>query len=96
MDQMTQQNATMVEESNAAGMTLAAEAGRLRDMIGQFRLDNMATRSAQALRAAGNEMTKRPVAGPGARAADPMTPRRRLAASLTATATAVADEWEEF
>ncbi|WHO75446.1 methyl-accepting chemotaxis protein [Rhizobium sp. BT03] len=38
MDQVTQQNAAMVEESNAASATLATEAGRLRDLIGRFQL----------------------------------------------------------
>jgi methyl-accepting chemotaxis protein len=38
MDQVTQQNAAMVEEANAAGATLATEAGRLRELISQFQL----------------------------------------------------------
>jgi len=38
MDQVTQQNAAMVEEANAAGATLANEAGRLRALIGRFQL----------------------------------------------------------
>jgi len=38
MDQVTQQNAAMVEETNAASATLASEAVRLRDMIANFRL----------------------------------------------------------
>nr|WP_259663983.1 methyl-accepting chemotaxis protein [Rhizobium bangladeshense] len=38
MDQVTQQNAAMVEEANAAGATLANEASRLRGLIGQFQL----------------------------------------------------------
>lgn len=38
MDQVTQQNAAMVEEANAAGATLAAEAVRLRELISQFQL----------------------------------------------------------
>jgi methyl-accepting chemotaxis protein len=38
MDQMTQQNAAMVEESSAAASTLATEADKLRGMIGQFNL----------------------------------------------------------
>jgi methyl-accepting chemotaxis protein len=38
MDQVTQQNAAMVEEANAAGATLASEAGRLRELVGQFQL----------------------------------------------------------
>ncbi len=39
MDQVTQQNAAMVEETNAASVTLANEASRLRDLISQFVLD---------------------------------------------------------
>jgi methyl-accepting chemotaxis protein len=40
MDQTTQQNAAMVEESRAAASTLQSEALKLREMIGQFILDN--------------------------------------------------------
>ncbi len=40
MDQVTQQNAAMVEETNAASATLANEASRLRDLIAQFQLDS--------------------------------------------------------
>ncbi len=39
MDQVTQQNAAMVEETNAASATLANEASRLRELISQFQLD---------------------------------------------------------
>lgn len=38
MDQVTQQNAAMVEETSAAGATLASEAGRLRELVAQFQL----------------------------------------------------------
>lgn len=38
MDQVTQKNAAMVEETNAASATLATESGRLRDLIGEFTL----------------------------------------------------------
>lgn len=38
MDQVTQQNAAMVEETSAAGATLASEAGRLRELVSQFQL----------------------------------------------------------
>ena len=38
MDQVTQQNAAMVEETSAAGATLAHESSRLRQLIGQFQL----------------------------------------------------------
>ncbi|MDL2402625.1 methyl-accepting chemotaxis protein [Rhizobium mayense] len=38
MDQTTQQNAAMVEQSTAASASLAMEAARLRDLVSQFRL----------------------------------------------------------
>jgi methyl-accepting chemotaxis protein len=38
MDQSTQQNAAMVEESSAAASTLASETTKLKEMIGQFKL----------------------------------------------------------
>ncbi len=38
MDQVTQKNAAMVEETNAASASLAAESSRLRTLIGQFDL----------------------------------------------------------
>jgi methyl-accepting chemotaxis protein len=38
MDQVTQQNAAMVEETNAASATLAAEASRMKELITQFQL----------------------------------------------------------
>jgi len=40
MDQSTQQNAAMVEQSTAAATSLSAEASRLRDLVNQFRLDS--------------------------------------------------------
>jgi len=39
MDQMTQQNAAMVEETNAASHTLAQEAAALTALVAKFRLD---------------------------------------------------------
>jgi methyl-accepting chemotaxis protein len=48
MDQMTQQNAAMVEESSAASQTLAEESRKLRDMLSRFTLSS----GARAKRAA--------------------------------------------
>jgi len=45
MDQVTQQNAAMVEQTNAAGSTLANEAGRLRELISQFHLNDRAPKT---------------------------------------------------
>ena len=41
MDQVTQQNAAMVEETNAASASLASEASGLRELISQFQLNNV-------------------------------------------------------
>ncbi|MBT1157809.1 MCP four helix bundle domain-containing protein [Aminobacter anthyllidis] len=46
IDQVTQQNAAMVEETTAASVTLAGEAARLRQLIAQFALAEAATASA--------------------------------------------------
>ncbi|MGO6906063.1 methyl-accepting chemotaxis protein, partial [Rhizobium ruizarguesonis] len=43
MDQMTQQNAAMVEETTAASRELADEADSLRRLIQQFKIDGEAT-----------------------------------------------------
>jgi methyl-accepting chemotaxis protein len=48
MDQVTQQNAAMVEETTAASVTLATEAERLRDLVGQFELVEHRGRSVRA------------------------------------------------
>ncbi|WP_092936620.1 methyl-accepting chemotaxis protein [Rhizobium sp. 9140] len=45
MDQVTQQNAAMVEETNAASATLAQETATLRDLIRHFELGQDATRT---------------------------------------------------
>ena len=41
LDQMSQQNAAVVEESAAAAQNLQDQAGGLRDVAGQFRLPGM-------------------------------------------------------
>ena len=38
MDQVTQKNAAMVEEANAASASLAIESSRLRDLISAFQI----------------------------------------------------------
>jgi methyl-accepting chemotaxis protein len=48
MDQVTQQNAAMVEEASAAGATLAAEAGSLRRVVAQFQLGFAVAGASQA------------------------------------------------
>ncbi len=48
MDQVTQQNAAMVEETNAACRGLSDEAAHLNQLLGRFALDNTATNRAAA------------------------------------------------
>ena len=64
MDQTTQQNATMVQQSTAASDSLAQEAQKLRELIAQFKLDDVATSHSSALRS-----TARTMAQPAARSA---------------------------
>ena len=98
MDQVTQQNAAMVEEANAAGATLANEAGRLRGLIGQFQLGGTA-----AYQPASQQTTK-PVAKAGARSAPVTSPARgmmgKIANAFSAKGSAAVavsnDSWEEF
>lgn len=51
MDTMTQQNAAMVEESNAAAQSLANEAGQLTDLVSRFRSSKRAPRHQASVRA---------------------------------------------
>ncbi|MHB0953015.1 MAG: methyl-accepting chemotaxis protein [Allorhizobium sp.] len=93
MDQTTQQNAAMVEQSTAASSSLAMEAAKLRDLVAQFKLDGMASVQSAALRQTAHAMT-----APGRAAGSlrqPQPPARRAAVSHGNAA--VADEsWEEF
>jgi len=85
MDQTTQQNAAMVEESNAASNTLATEAVRLRDLVGRFRLAGMPAAKAASGQAA------RPQASPA------RTLGRKVAAAFSGNAALdTRAEWQEF
>lgn len=63
MDQVTQQNAAMVEETNAASAILAKEASSLRELIGQFQFGDGASNSATALRQTASEMRSKKDSG---------------------------------
>ncbi len=88
MDQVTQQNAAMVEETNAAGTTLATEAGNLRELISQFTLGGGGrTVNVSALRQTASAM-----------AAPSHAPQRQAARKMAAhgNTAAARDSWEEF
>ncbi|MDM9649227.1 methyl-accepting chemotaxis protein [Rhizobium sp. S163] len=92
MDQVTQQNAAMVEEANAAGATLAAESAKLNELVERFRLNNVS--AGPAVRALAHNENSVP------------SPARALASKLTrvfsggrqssALQATSADHWEEF
>lgn len=62
MDQTTQQNAAMVEQSTAASASLAQEAQKLRELVSQFKLDHVDASQSARLR-----LTVRTMAQPVAR-----------------------------
>ncbi|SIQ34367.1 methyl-accepting chemotaxis sensory transducer with TarH sensor [Rhizobium sp. RU20A] len=85
MDQSTQQNAAMVEQSTAASSALANEADRLRNLIGQFRTDTGASAgrpAATAPTSAARQMVTR--------VAEAFTPKKRAAGGGSAGG------WDEF
>jgi methyl-accepting chemotaxis protein len=110
MDQVTQQNAAMVEEANAAGATLASEAGRLRELVGQFQLGGASSYQpglqSTALRQTASAMTASIRAASDRSLARP-SPARGMVGKIAqafgggrggAAAAAVpsTDNWEEF
>ncbi|TCL92353.1 methyl-accepting chemotaxis protein [Rhizobium sp. PP-WC-2G-219] len=86
MDQVTQQNAAMVAESNAASATLATEAQRLRELISQFQLGGALRQTAAAMAAS---PAHRPVASPAKRLAG------KVAKAFSGNA-AIKETWEDF
>ena len=90
MDQITQQNAAMVEESTAASHALKAEAEQLGALIGRFRVEQQAVQPlARAPRPAPVPVKTRTVASPPV--------QRAIRAGGASVALKVdADDWEEF
>ena len=88
MDQVTQQNAAMVEESNAASATLASEAGRLRELIGQFKLGGQTARRPAPMLA---DQTRH-----AAVASTPYRLTSQIARAFNGNAAVKESQWEEF
>jgi methyl-accepting chemotaxis protein len=97
MDQVTQQNAAMVEQTTAASHALAEQANELAALIGRFRLGQDAPPAARASAPAKS--------GPAARKPPPPAPkqRRSLLQTLTGRGSNLAvkaepseESWEEF
>jgi methyl-accepting chemotaxis protein len=101
MDQVTQQNAAMVEEANAAGATLANEAARLRELIGRFDLGaGASTSQSNQLRRTAQVMAASPQSRPAASPARSMVGKIAQAFtgrnSAAAAPAAAVESWEEF
>jgi methyl-accepting chemotaxis protein len=94
MDQVTQQNAAMVEETTAASMALRSESDTLRGLVAKFQVSG-ASAPGSVLRAAAASMrtaSAQPSASPKTPSYSP-APRKVAAAG---GASASADNWEEF
>lgn len=92
MDQGTQQNAAMVEESTAASHSLAREADALFDLVKQFSVSTEAAPKVSAQRSAPASASaqSKPVASPVRQ----MT--NKLVSAFRGDATTAASSWEEF
>ncbi|MCF1471095.1 methyl-accepting chemotaxis protein [Agrobacterium vitis] len=107
MDQVTQQNAAMVEETNAASHTLASDADNLGQLVGQFKIGGAGeTRpgSHQARQTSSRPEPARPTSAPTQSPAKQLMSKvagafTKGSGSAPARATAAApstDHWEEF
>jgi methyl-accepting chemotaxis protein len=86
MDQVTQQNAAMVEQSTAASHALASESEELARLVAQFRVGEVV----RAIVTPARDITK---------SARPVTPRRQPALSaprMAIAGPAAAESWKEF
>ncbi|MBC2661816.1 methyl-accepting chemotaxis protein [Novosphingobium flavum] len=91
MDRVTQQNAAMVEETNAAARTLADQSSQLADLVGRFRINGQTQVSrmpSRAVSAAPRTITPQPAAMPLRRAVS--------GGAAVAIAGPAADDWSAF
>jgi methyl-accepting chemotaxis protein len=89
MDQTTQQNAAMVEQSTAASASLAMEAAKLRELVSQFKLQSTASVTSSALRQAARAMAQPVRHAPVGQSIAP----RKVASGGTAPS---GGDWQEF
>jgi methyl-accepting chemotaxis protein len=96
LDQMTQQNAAMVEQTNAASHTLAQDAEGLTALIGQFQLSGVSVRPIhQPIRVA-TPATTRPAPSPAKALMGKLAGAFNSPASSVPKASGSAENWEEF
>ncbi|MDW5313173.1 methyl-accepting chemotaxis protein [Rhizobium sp. PL01] len=96
LDHMTQQNAAMVEQTNAASHTLAQDAEGLTALIGQFQLSGASARPIhQPIRVA-TPATTRPAPSPAKALMGKLAGAFNSPASSVPKASGSAENWEEF
>jgi methyl-accepting chemotaxis protein len=88
MDQVTQQNAAMVEESTAASHSLAGEAEELSNLVSHFEIGQPAQVATARSRPAPKPVAKHPAPAPA--------PQTRGALALKPRAEADEDDWKDF
>jgi len=107
MDEVTQQNASLVEEAAAAADAMQEQARGLQQVVGTFRIDSSAAHAASAasVMAAAQPKGAKPVMAPKPAARqEPRLARKPTAESRSLTGAnvakrpqhAAADDWEEF
>ena len=95
MDQVTQQNAAMVEQTNAASHTLAGDAENLSRLVGQFKMSG--TGSAVSAQPQAATAASQPRPSPAKNQIEKVAGTfNRSAATRVASQGATAENWEEF
>jgi methyl-accepting chemotaxis protein len=101
MDQVTQQNAAMVEQSTAASHSLAQETSQLSDLVAQFQVGNSAPRTRHQHQERANVFPMSKSSGkPGGHAARPVAGKSHgrgpSAVARKQQPEAEADTWSDF
>jgi uncharacterized phage infection (PIP) family protein YhgE len=98
LDQMTQQNAALVEESAAAAASLREQADRLAQAVAVFRLSRQETRQAidAAQARAGATLAQRAAAAPPAARPRQSPPAARGAPTARKPPADAGGDWKEF
>ncbi|MES2756070.1 MAG: methyl-accepting chemotaxis protein [Pseudomonadota bacterium] len=89
MDQVTQQNAALVEEASAASEAMQEQAAKLAHVVSVFKLDSVGVAAARIA-------PPRRAVSATPRQAKPAAPTHIAAAKPSVASTAKAEEWEEF
>jgi methyl-accepting chemotaxis protein len=94
MDDVTQQNAALVEQSAAAAAAMQSQSQTLAQVVSVFKLRNMPARTGAAMAAPAARASQPVVARPAARTAQAAP--RIAAAKAKPVAKELGEEWETF